>query len=65
MTQTDFKANWLFSHKFECENASQGWLGIQLKLKESFTEPMSLVIWLVNPTALTIDKFHQIEKINL
>ena len=65
MTQSDFKANWLFSHKFECENASQGWLGIQLKLKQAFSEPMSLVIWLVNPTALTIDKFHQIEKINL
>ena len=65
ITQKDFKNNWIWSHKFECENASQGWLGINLKLEEAFETPMSLVVWLINPTALSVDKFHQIEKINL
>ena len=64
MTQTDFNVNWIWSHYFECENAAQGWLGVQLKLKEAFTEPMSMVLWLINPTGISLDKFHQIEKIN-
>ena len=65
MTLSDFNCNWIYSHKFECENASQGWIGINLKLDTAFTDPMSLVIWLINPTALTIDRFHQLERINL
>ena len=53
------------SHKFEAEMTSQGWIGVNLKLKEEYTVPMSMVIWIVSPNALTIDKYHQIEKINL
>ena len=65
MTLADFNSNWIWSHKFECENSSQGWLGLTLKLETAFTEPMSLVIWLISPTALSIDKFYQLERINL
>ena len=56
---------WFWSHKFEAETTSQGWLGITLKLTQQYTEQMSLVIWIVSPNGLTIDKYHQIEKINL
>ena len=56
---------WIWSHKFEAEMTSQGWIGINLKLSEEFSEQMSIVIWIVSPNALTIDKYHQIEKINL
>ena len=56
---------WIWSHKFEAEMTSQGWIGVNLKLKEEYTVPMSMVIWIVSPNALTIDKYHQIEKINL
>ena len=56
---------WIWSHKFEAEMTSQGWIGMNLKLSEAFTEQMSMVIWIVSPNALTIDKYHQIEKINL
>lgn len=56
---------WIWSHKFEAEMTSQGWIGINLKLSEIFSEQMSIVIWIVSPNALTIDKYHQIEKINL
>ena len=44
---------------------SQGWIWVNLKLKEEYTVRMSMVIWIVSPNALTIDKYHQIEKINL
>ena len=44
---------------------SQGWIGINLKLSTEFTAQMSMVIWIISPNALTIDKYHQIERINL
>ena len=62
---TLFKYNFLWSHKFEAESTSSGWIGIDLKLARAWTEPMSLVIWIINPTAITLDQYFQIEKINL
>ena len=59
-----FKSHFLWSHHFEEERA-QGWLGIDMKLKEPFSEPYSIVVWLISPRGLTIDKYHRIEKINL
>ena len=56
---------WIWSHKFEAEMTSQGWIGINLKLSQVYSEQMSIVIWIVSPNALTIDKYHQIEKVNL
>lgn len=66
-TITDFFYNWIWAHKFESELTSQGWIGINLKLTEEYKSdsPMSLVVWIISPTAISIDKFHQIEKINL
>ena len=55
----------IMSHKFEAEMTSQGWIGVNLKLTQAFTEQMSIVIWIVSPNALMIDKYHQIEKFNL
>ena len=59
------KLMWIWSHKYEAEMTSRGWIGVNLKLKEEYTVPMSIVIWIVFPNALPIDKYHQIEKINL
>ena len=56
---------WIWAHKFEAEMTSQGWIGINLKLSTEFTAQMSMVIWIISPNALTIDKYHQIERINL
>ena len=64
-TLQEFQWNFIWAHKFEAESTSSGWIGIDIKLSEAFTEPMSLVIWIINPTAITIDHFQQIEKINL
>ena len=57
-----FKCHFIWSHHFEAETTAQGWLGIDLKLKETFSSPYSLIVWLVSPRALTIDKYHRIEK---
>jgi len=59
-----FDTNWIYAHKFEEPN-SQGWIGINIKLHTALTEAYTLVIWSINDCALTIDKFHQIEKISL
>ena len=64
-TLSSFKSNWLYAHRFEAEFTSQGWLGIQVKLSAALTESCTLVIWSINTTAITIDKFHQIEKLIL
>ena len=63
-TLTEFKYNYIWSHKFEAESADRGWLGINFKLSESFSENMCLVVWIISPTVLTLDKFHKVEKIN-
>ena len=39
---------------------------LSLSLSPSpFLSQMSMVIWIVSPNALTLDKYHQIERINL
>ena len=60
-----FNYNFLWSHKFEGEITGQGWVGVDLKLDAAYDEAMTLVVWIVTSTAITLDKFHQIEKLQL
>ena len=60
-----FKYNWLYAHSFEAESSSQGWIGVNFKMDTAFTTPHTLVIWTIKDCALTVDKFHQIEKVEL
>ena len=60
-----FMHNWIYAHRFEGEASDQGWLGIRLKLAAGLSESYSLVMWTIYDCALTIDKFHQVEKLNL
>jgi len=62
---SQFKHNWIYAHRFEAEASSQGWIGINMKLRSALTTNHTLVIWCINDCAITIDKFHQIEKIHL
>ena len=64
---SEFEYNFIWSHKFEANISPNGWIGLSLKTSEEFedSEPMCLVVWLISHAALSIDKFHQIEKINL
>ena len=64
---SEFEFNFIWSHKFEASVSPNGWIGITLKTSEEFqdSEPMCLVIWFISKAVLSIDKFHQIEKINL
>ena len=68
LTPNEFQFNWIWAHHFEAEQTSQGWAGINFKLSEAFKDAngsMSLVVWVISPAALKIDKFHQVEKLNL
>ena len=65
LNSTEFNFNWLWSHCFEAEETSRGWIGIDFKVDEAFAKPMTMVVWIISPTCIAIDKFHQIEKINL
>jgi len=65
LTLNEYKFNWIWAHHFEAEESTQGWSGINFKLDEAYGEAMSLVIWIFSPCALKLDKFHQIEKLNL
>ena len=64
LSLNEFKFNWIWSHHFEAEESSQGWSGINFKLDEAYNEAMSLVIWIISPCALKLDRFHQVEKLN-
>ena len=59
-----FNQNFLWAYKSEAEESSQGWTSINFKITEGFDTPHNLIVWIISETALAIDKFHQIEKIN-
>ena len=56
-----FKHNFLWSHKFEVEKTSSGWIGLDFKLTDGYSDNMYIVIWLITSCALTIDKHNQVE----
>ena len=64
---SEFTFNFLWSHKFEASISPNGWIGVSFKTSEEFpeSEPMCLVVWVISKAAITVDKFHQIEKINM
>ena len=63
LNANEYKFNWIWAHHFEVQDSLQGWSGINFKLEKAFDEAMSLVIWIINPCTLTLDKFNQIEKL--
>ena len=64
LNMNEFNNNWIWAYKSEAEASIQGWTSISFKLKQAFTEPTNLVVWIINDVTLTIDKFHAVEKIS-
>ena len=62
---TEFKSSWVWSHKFETENASRGWISVNFNLDKAFVKNMNMVLWVVSKQAVSIDKYHQIERVRL
>ena len=60
----DYEYNFVHSHLFEAESSETGWISVNFKLSVAPAEPMSMVLWFVSKCALTIDKFHSVERIN-
>ena len=65
MRLSTFKNMVLYSHKFEGEDASQGWLGITMAFNEGLREQHTLVIYTVQNVKTMIDKYNQVEKFDL
>ena len=63
LKKSGFVSNYIWAHRFEAEETSQGWIGIDLKVEEPFTTSHTMVVWLVYETSFTIDKYHQVERI--
>ena len=62
MKKSQFQCNYIWAHHFEAEITSQGWIGMDITLKEALTKNYSLIIWLVFPASVSIDKFHTVER---
>ena len=62
LTPYEFMYNWIWSHCFEAEESSRGWIGVDFKVDTAFATPMTMVVWVISQAGLKIDKFHQIEK---
>ena len=62
---SEFEANVIFSHRFDAEATSQGWIGLDFRLGTALNSATSLVVWIVYKANLTIDKFHHVEKSSL
>ena len=60
----EFDYNFIHSHLFEGEMSNNGWIGVNFKLTSAPSRPMSIVLWFITQTSLTIDKFHSVERIN-
>ena len=60
----DYKYNFIHAHLFEAESSETGWISVNFKLSVAPSEPMSMVLWFVSRCALSIDKFHSVERVN-
>ena len=65
LSKINFKTNFLWSHHFEAEETSQGWIGMDIKLSEAFTTSHTMIVWIIYPMSVSIDKYHQVEKMTL
>ena len=64
LTVPDYDCNFIHAHGFEGEMSTTGWIGVNFKLSEPPAIPMSIVIWFISPCALSVDKFHSVERLN-
>ena len=63
LTLNKFATNYIWAHKFEAEQSSQGWIGLSLKLNQILPDNTTLVVWLITRMALSIDRYHRIERV--
>ena len=62
-SQYEFSYNFLWSHHFEAETTSTGWINIELDFKSELNRAYTMVIWCITPYSLLIDKFYQFERL--
>ena len=62
LKKAHFQSNFIWAHHFEAEVTSQGWIGMDITLKEPLTKSFNMVIWMIYPMSVSIDKFHTVER---
>jgi len=62
-TLAEFTYNYLWSHHFQAEQNSTGWINIDIDFKAPLSDSKTLVIWCISPYTILLDKFCQIERI--
>ena len=65
LKKATFQSNFIWSHRFEAQEVSQGWIGIDMKLDQPFATSHSMVVWIISEASASIDKYHQVEKISM
>ena len=65
LKKVTFQSNFIWAHRFEAEETSQGWIGIDIKLSKPFTKNYVMIVWLVNKMSVSIDKYHSVERLSL
>ena len=64
LSAAEFEYNYIWSYKFEAEDSASGWTGVSFELEEKYTEQMLLVCWFVYESAISIDKYHQVDRLD-
>ena len=62
LKKAHFHYNYIWAHHFEAEQMAQGWIGMDIKLDKALTTSHTMVIWLVYENSVSIDKYHQVER---
>ena len=65
LKKANFQSNFIWAHRFEAEEVSQGWIGVDLKLDKAFTDSHVMIVWIVYKASTSIDKYHQVERLLL
>ena len=63
ITRGKFPSNFIWAHRFEAEETFQGWIGVDMKLSEELSTSHTMIIWLISPMTVTIDKYHQVTRV--
>ena len=62
-TMAEFAYNYIWSHHFQAEQSSTGWINIDIDFKAALSDSKTLVIWCISPYSILLDKFRQIERV--
>ena len=64
MKKSQFQTNFIWAHHFEAKTTNHGLIEMEIKLKNALVSSYSMVVWLIAPSSVSIDKYHNVERKN-